>query len=393
MATEALFGTKEAKVESETLFYYDAKTNKTQLIAHKVRGVMGSSEDLSRVYLVSEEAIAGAKANADGETGENGDPNLYVYEGAAFRFIAALSSSDLFGRSSDLPVLSSPIAQNPYERSSRVSPDGMTAAFESRAKGLTDGYDNTDAVSGEPDAEVYVYDATANAGAGRLSCVSCNPTGARPSGSLGGASCVSNLPCPWAAATLPGWETQLHPTRVLSDNGRRLFFNSFESLVPTDTNGVEDVYEWEAPGEGDCTSSDPTYTAARAGCVRLVSSGQSPQGSEFRDASASGSDVFFTTNSSLLLEDPGLIDIYDARIDGGFPEEAARAECEGEACQGVAAAPGVTTPSSSTARGPGNVKAHGCPKGKHRVRRAGKTRCVAKKRHRAHGGHAQRGAR
>ena len=39
-----------------------------------------------------------------------------------------------------------------------------------------------DAVSGQPDEEVYLYDAVAN----RLVCVSCNPTGARPVGVLDG---------------------------------------------------------------------------------------------------------------------------------------------------------------------------------------------------------------
>ena len=40
------------------------------------------------------------------------------------------------------------------------------------------GYDNRDAVSGQPDEEVFLYDEAS----GDLSCVSCNPTGARPDG-------------------------------------------------------------------------------------------------------------------------------------------------------------------------------------------------------------------
>ena len=61
--------------------------------------------------------------------------------------------------------------------SSRVSPDGRYLAFMSE-RSLT-GYDNRDAVSGQPDEEeVYLYDAST----GHLACASCNPTGARPVG-------------------------------------------------------------------------------------------------------------------------------------------------------------------------------------------------------------------
>ena len=34
--------------------------------------------------------------------------------------------------------------------------------------------------TGQPDQEVFLYDAAAEGGAGTLVCASCNPTGARP---------------------------------------------------------------------------------------------------------------------------------------------------------------------------------------------------------------------
>ena len=58
----------------------------------------------------------------------------------------------------------------------RASPNGEWFAFMSDSP-LT-GYDNRDAVTGQPDEEVYLYDAAA----GRLVCASCDPTGARPHG-------------------------------------------------------------------------------------------------------------------------------------------------------------------------------------------------------------------
>ena len=55
------------------------------------------------------------------------------------------------------------------------------------------------------------------------------------------------------------------------------------------------------------------------GCLSLISSGQDASDSEFIDADRDGSDVFIRTSESLLPQDPGLTDVYDARIGGGFP--------------------------------------------------------------------------
>ncbi len=250
------------------------------------------------------------------------------------------------------------------------------------------GYDNTDRQSGQADAEVFLY----RVGAG-LSCVSCKRSGARPAGAqlLDGST---HTPGTWAAAAIPTWETQLYQPRALAENGRRLFFESFDPLVPTDTNGAQDVYEWEAPGEGGCEEASAAFDPKAGGCIALVSSGQSPAPSSFVDASADGADVFLTTAQSLVPWDPGQIDVYDARIGGGLPGPAASAEgCQGEACQGSAAAPAARTPASATYTGPGNVKAKArrCPKGKRRVRRHGRTRCLSRRhRHRSHGRHRHR---
>ncbi|HEX8688834.1 MAG TPA: hypothetical protein VF729_01165, partial [Solirubrobacterales bacterium] len=163
-------------------------------------------------------------------------------------------------------------------------------------------------------------------------------------------------------------------------DGGRLFFNSYEGLVPNDTNGATDVYQWEAPGSGSCTKESYAYQAANGGCIHLISSGESPADSEFRNASADGRDVYFITESSLLPQDPGLIDLYDARVGGGFSQPTERAACEGEACQGSPPPPLDPTPASTSYRGPGNLAPGGskarCPKGKRRVARKGGTRCV-----------------
>ena len=204
----------------------------------------------------------------------------------------------------------------------RVSPNGEFLAFMS-SRSLT-GYDTRDAVNGQSDEEVYLYDAVSQ----KLVCASCNPTGARPVGMeysvleeskfglVGGSSVWGQRD--WLAANVPGWtpyelSTAIYQSRYLSDSGR-LFFNSSDALVPEDVNGTEDVYEYEPPGVGGCTTGSLQFSSRSEGCVGLISGGSSPEESAFLDASENGSDVFFLTTAKLLTQDfDASLDIYDAR--------------------------------------------------------------------------------
>ncbi len=376
-ADKVLFSEGEAlyELDVEKAIAYEAGAA-TQ-IAGDVMGVLGASEDTSRVYLVSEALCSGAATNSEGEAAQAGEPNLYLYEtgqscGAGeMTFVAGLGEDDVTGGDGLLVI-----DPEPFRRRSRVSGDGLHATFMSRAR-LSD-YDNTDAGgSGEPAAEVFLYDAAE----AELRCASCNPSGARPQGENVG---TTLLPV-WVAAQIPGWATQWHPSRVLSADGSHLFFESFEGLVPRDGNGKLDVYQWqEAHGKAECIAAGAErYVQASEGCLSLISSGTSAGDAEFLDASASGSDVFFRTASSLIGADYGLVDIYDARVGGGFEEgEEEKKECEGEACQSPPAPPARQTPSSAVFEGEGDMPntRRSCPKGKRRVRRGGKTRCVRKQR-------------
>lgn len=336
---------------NDDLYRFEAGSGTSTLVAHEVRGVLGAADDLSRVYLVSKEVLGQAgKENDAGEVAVEGEPNLYLNEpggSPAFTFIARLAPSDAdpgrikIERSSGNPI--------PTAHTARVSPDGGTLAFESSASPT--GYDNRDAESGETDLEVYRYEAATD----RLACVSCNPSGARPTGRLVGGTAFAP---DWAAAQIGAAQHQLFYPRSLSADGKRLFFESFEPLVRFDTNGEKDVYEWEAPGTGDCTSGSAAFSPPAQGCVSLISSGQNGEGSSFLDATPSGSDVFFTTEESLVPEDPDLIDIYDARVQGGFPPLVPpRSPCEGEACQAAPAPPRETPLASTAFNGPGNRRA------------------------------------
>ncbi len=336
-------GSKIFYLEDGDLYVYDFESETaTDLTASHGPGessggvrqaVSDVSEDGSYVYFVATGVLA--------EGGVSGQYNLYLLHdtdaGWTTTYIASLAAQDrptwytgaFFGDGMDLSRVSS-----------RVSPDGRYLAFMS-SRPLT-GYDNTDAVSGKPDEEVYLYDAQEN----RLVCASCDPTSARPVGvfdskntqllvdgnstwaGLGGEGAEGGEGEPhWLAASVPGYDPVdtlfTYQPRYLSDSGR-LFFNSPVGLVPQDTNGLEDVYEYEPEGVGNCSSSLSSvmqvYVKEVAGhpvggCVGLISSGTSSAESVFYDAGETGDDVFFDTKSRLVGEDyDNSYDVYDAHV-------------------------------------------------------------------------------
>jgi hypothetical protein len=273
---------------------------------------IGAGEDGRYVYFVANGVLAaGATPGACPEAPRPGVVcNLYLYDAVAgvTRFIAQLSGED----ASDWYAVG---GQSLHVLTAGVSPDGRYLAFMSE-RSLT-GYDNTDAHSGQHDVEVFLYDA----GTGRVTCASCNPSGARPQGEFDSGAFPGllvdrysgNWSGHWLAGLIPGWtdvgefeDRAYYRSRYLSDSGR-LFFDSPDALVPGDGNGAEDVYEYEPSGVGGCTKP--------GGCVGLLSSGTSGAESAFLDASETGNDVFFLTAARLVGQDlDGALDVYDARV-------------------------------------------------------------------------------
>jgi DNA-binding beta-propeller fold protein YncE len=294
------------------------------------------SQDSSHVYFVAKGVLAANKreyTNSEGHTVvEGAEPeqeNLYLRDGSTTTFIAGDGSAGV------------------------VSPDGKWFAFTS-AKSLT-GYDNTPPGDGRPEHEIFLYSASSN----QLECASCNPSGESP---MAGAN-----------ETLPR-----APQRPLSDGGR-LFFDTPEALVPSDTNNQVDVYEYED------------------GQPSLISSGTSPRASEFDAASENGGNVFFLSRQQLLPQDDTGGEarvIYDARVYGGFPAVSSPPSCAtADACRApVAALPSVFgVPPSATFSGAGNLapspaapvvkpkpKALVCGRGFVRKKARSKSRCVRK---------------
>lgn len=283
--------------------------------AEEIEGVLGASEDGSRVYFVANGVIGDAAEH--GATREN---NLYMVSylettktWGSPEFIAHLAGSDRKSWEDNAFSLGG--------LTSRVSPNGRYLAFMSE-KSLT-GYENRDVNSGASDEEVFLYDANA----GRLVCASCNPTNERPSGIFDTENYGSlfdafgNWSERWVAANIPGWvnvgiDYARYQSRYLSNEGR-LFFNSADALVPADVNGKVDVYEYEPSGVGNCRSNSQSSSEAFAesadGCIALISAGTSSEESAFLDASETGDDVFFLTRSQLLPQDYDTsYDVYDA---------------------------------------------------------------------------------
>jgi hypothetical protein len=128
-----------------------------------------------------------------------------------------------------------------------------------------------------------------------------------------------------------------------------VFFDSADPLLPQVADGMRNVYEWEAAGDGTCPSGEP------GGCLYLISTGQSANDSFFLDDGASGNDVFFATSDGLVPQDTdGIYDVYDARVGGEFPS-GGPAPCSGDACQGAATgAPSPPLAGSVSFTGPGN---------------------------------------
>jgi hypothetical protein len=348
-----------------------------------VVGVLGASDDGSYVYFVANGVLTDGEGAAPGECrsdGAAGDPsercNLYVSHNGNVTFVGSLreTDSDTWSRE---PTLGT-------SKLSRVSADGRTLLFGS-ALSLT-GYDNVSTVNGvcagfgkEPCPELFRYSAPDEG----LTCVSCNPTGIPPSE---GASLAGNH-----GTTAINASHQTFLTRNLSADGKRVFFESPDPLLPKDTNGVRDVYEWEAKGSGSCESE-----GQNGGCIYLLSSGTSPDPSFFADASTDGSSAFIFTSQQLVPGDRDqLVDIYVASTGGGLASQHTLAppSCTGVACQANPPPPPDQGTASSSFSGPGNAKpkpsARKCAKGRHKVRRAGKVRC--QKAHKQHKRHDNRG--
>jgi hypothetical protein len=339
-------------------------------------GVSAISNDGTDVFLVAESVLAG-NTNAQGRSATPGQPNLYDYDTRMGRmtFLATIAPSDIdtcypdcaSGRPTGL------LDEPDVERPAYPTPDGAVFVFASTAdltgedtepattltagaaigqltidvadtagfsphqtvaigSGPTEELDTVEAIDGpteltlgeygshghrglsnerqvgervaEVHAEIYRYDSES----GSLLCISCTPPGVAPteSADLGAAGGGSYAPAGRAAG--------------MSADGTRIFFDSSDPLLPEVRRddgdaSVTNVYEWEN------------------GSVALISDGA--EGGLLDGTTPSGDDVFFSSGTRLVPSAAqDTVDIYDARVGGGFPQPPPPAtQCLSQSCR------------------------------------------------------------
>ena len=309
-----------------------------------VQGVVRISQDGSRVYFVAHGVLTGTP-NSQGQAAQSGSNNLYVFErDAAFPkgrtlFIATVAASDeeLWGGD-----------QNSDTRPAQASPDGRFLVFQSKADLTSD--DTSSGVS-----QVFEYDAQTRS----LVRISIGQHGFNNNGNTSVDS--ATIPAPTFGRGNAG---DMPLPLALSNDGSYIFFQSAAGLTPRALNDVTidpsghkatNIFEYHN-GEVFLISDgqDVTVAGNRTGSnVTLIG------------ASASGSDVFFTTGDQLVSEDVDTQqDVYDARIGGGLPAPRVPADCQAEACQGaLSATPFVPAAGSALQSGGDNAASGPSPTG------------------------------
>lgn len=126
----------------------------------------------------------------------------------------------------------------------------------------------------------------------------------------------------------------------VSNDGSYVFFMSNAALTPQAVNGSNHIYEYHT------------------GQVSLISDGLDVQGggATLTGTDASGENVFFTTVDPLVPQDTDTqVDIYDARIGGGFPAPVSAVGCSGDGCQGSSSIPPVLPLATTSTADAGNL--------------------------------------
>ncbi len=294
-----------------------------------VLGVARVSEDGSHVYFVATGVLTGK--NGEGAEPVLGGDNLYVFErDAAFpagrlAFVGTLAGADVQDWSKE------------DERPVQATPDGRFLVFDSAAD-LTAGD-----MSSQP--QVFEYDAQTE----KLVRVSISAAGypaGTESADTNGASIVSQN---YVYTPSVFMRPAANPELAVSSDGSVVLFSSRSALTPdaVEAAGADaaSVYEYRSMG------------SIADGGVYLISDGHDTLGAEPLGMGASGGDVFFRTHDPLVAGDVDTQqDVYDARVDGGFPAAVTPGVCEGEACQGaLPGSPSFAGPGSDSGVGGGNL--------------------------------------
>jgi Tol biopolymer transport system component len=311
--------TPDVSTHDPELYGYDIDTDTLTRISRgpsgSADGGVGSvnvSDDGSAVYFTATHQLIPGQGVDESYPGATS--NLYRYDvvNGTYTYIATLMTGDLADVNHGFVDFVAPFVETNWS----ATPDGRYLLFASAAS-------LTASSPGNGTIQLYRYDA----GAGSLTCVSCPAPGASASRAQ-----VVHF------SVLPDFVNR--PNRAMTDDGKRVFFDTATPLGAKDTNSSTDVYEWHD------------------GTVSLISSG-GDEPAYFLGSGGNGRDVFFTTRNPLVPADRDHIaDIYDARIDGGFPAANPTAgPCASVECQGLPSPPPPTPVVASVSFvGSGNVR-------------------------------------
>jgi hypothetical protein len=312
---------------STSLYEYDFDApagEKLQLVAGEKAGAIAISQDGSHVYFVSGEVLSGA-SNYEGQYAQPGASNAYVDDTETGQ-IAFITDGEV--------------------GPSDVTPNGRFLAFESTSDLTPD--DTSSGVS-----QIFEYDAQT----GTLVRVSIGEDGYDNNGN---ASPVYTVP----GSTNPNYIVDNAQVPSVSADGSYVFFQSTVGLTPQAANlkVINAFGEEMVVGSGQVTEYheyEMNVYEYHDGRVSLISDGhdlgyiptyhlQEQSVVELLGTDESGGDVFFTTSDPLVGQDTDTdVDVYDARIDGGFPAPSAPVACEGEGCLGqLSGAPTLLSPGS-----------------------------------------------
>jgi hypothetical protein len=299
----------------------------------EVQGVVRVAPDGSHVYFVAH-GVLSANVNAEGIAPVKGADNLYVYDRTSARidFVGDLCSGpERSGESDDLhcPNATATDSLLWFGNGAEAQTGGKSGQFLvfSTFAQLTG--DDTDTAK-----DVYRYDAET----GTLDRVSVGQDGYDADGNNSA----------YNSSIAPGHEGRSvreqyeMDNRAVTEDGSEIVFSTAERLSPDASNGRMNVYLWR---EG----------AGGVGEVSLVSSGSADGPDENAIISSDGSNIFFRTVQGLVPQDTdGEPDIYDARVNGGFPlPPAVREECSSDGCQGPLTNPMPLLVPGSVSQAPG----------------------------------------
>lgn len=342
------------------LSYGSGEPGTTKGNGAEVQGVVRTSADGSRAYFIARGVLT-KLPNYDGEAAQAGADNLYGVNTntGETHFVAKLCS----GASESGTIVDSacPTGEgvtdaalwgSDQNREAQVTSNGQYLVFSTYAHLLLVGSEAQ--ATTDKEQQVYRYDFSS----GRLVRISVGEP-SYPQSENNNGSGSNALIHPPLIDRLRGADGALAAindySRAISNNGGIVLFSIAGQLQTAASGQAPKVYEWHECSATRCPDG-------MAGEVALISPGGDTNSSSTEDGlatmSESGENIFFFTRVPLVEQDQDeLVDVYDARVNGGFPAPTPEASCSGEECQGTPsnAPEALGGGGSSTATASGNL--------------------------------------